>query len=228
MENEEIFKLLASKGNFKQDVFETTQKGFNGIKSLAKKFIDEFHSKYAAENPRVNVSIINNTDFEFSFNFAGDMLVFLMHSNVFEFPRAHDVFKIPYVKEDQKRSYCGIINIYNFLADSYKYNRINDTGYLIGRIFINHENHYYIEGKHELGLQFNNFSNNVFTEEVIANVFKAAINYAINFDLLIPPYDNLKEISVYDILQLEIQSSTIKTAKRMGFKFQADRDEVKG
>ncbi len=224
MENNEIFELLLSKGNLKQDIFETTLKGFEGIKTLAMKFVEEYETKYADKNPRVNVSIINNTDFEFSFNFAGDMLVFLMHTNIFEFPRAHDVHKLPYVKEDLTRSYCGIINIYNFLADSYKYNRINDAGYLIGRIFINHENHYYVEGKHELGLQFNNFASKVLTEEVMTEIFNSAIKYAVNFDLLIPPYDNLKEISVMDILQIEVQSSTLKTAKRMGFKFQADRD----
>ena len=41
-----------------------------------------------------------------------------------------------YVKEDKNRSYCGVIHLYNFLADSFKYNRLNDVGYLIGRVFI--------------------------------------------------------------------------------------------
>lgn len=228
MKEEEIFKQLVEKGNLKQDVYETTYKNFHELKKLAQSFADEYITKYQKDNSRVHVTMENNSEFEFSFKFAGDMLVFMMHTNVFEFPRAHDVFKLPYVKEDVTRSYVGIINIYNFLADSFKYNRINDAGYLIGRIFINRENHYYIEGKHELGLQFNNFSNNIFTPEVMSDVFNSSINYAINFDLLIPPYDNLKEISVLDIQQLEMQSSTLKTAKRMGFKFQSDREETKG
>ncbi len=228
MKEEEIYKQLVEKGNLKQDVYETTHTGFQELKKLAQNFADEYITNYQKDNSRVHVTMENNTEFEFSFKFAGDMLVFMMHTNVFEFPRAHDVFKLPYVKEDVTRSYVGIINIYNFLADSFKYNRINDAGYLIGRIFINRENHYYIEGKHELGLQFNNFSNNVFTPEVMSEVFNSSINYAVNFDLLIPPYDNLKEISVLDIQQLEMQSSTIKTAKRMGFKFQSDREELKG
>ena len=46
----------------------------------------------------------------------------------------------------QYRTYCGVINMYNFLSDSFKYNRENDLGYLIGRMFINKENTF-VEGK---------------------------------------------------------------------------------
>lgn len=226
--NKEIFDLLISKGNLKQDIYDLTCQGFLELKKKVEVFSSKFNQECKAENSRINVEITNSTDFEFSVKFASDMLVFMMHTNVFEFPRAHDVFKLPYVKEDQDRSYCGIINIYNFLADSFKYNRINDSGYLIGRIFINKDNHYYIEGKHELGLQFNNFSQNVFDESVIEKILLASIKYAIDFDLLTPPYENLKEISVLDIQQLEMQTMTLKTAKRMGFKFQSDREELKG
>jgi hypothetical protein len=227
MENE-IFNLLITKGNLKQDIYDLTVAGFAELKKKVELFALKFNELHKSKNPRVNVEITNSTDFEFSVRFASDMLVFMMHTNIFEFPRAHDVFKLPYVKEDHDRSYCGIINIYNFLADSFRYNRINDSGYLIGRIFINKDNHYYIEGKHELGLQFNNFSQNVFDEAVIERVLMASMKYAIEFDLLTPPYDNLKEITVLDIQQLEMQTMTIKTAKRMGFKFQSDREELKG
>ncbi|MEI6347583.1 MAG: hypothetical protein WCP69_06525 [Bacteroidota bacterium] len=226
MENE-IFDLLLSKGNFKQDIYDQTCKGFESMRNIALDFEKEYNLKYKNANPRINVEVTNISDFEFSLKFATDMLVFMMHTNVFEFPRAHDVFKLPYVKEDVSRSYCGIINIYNFLADSFKYNRINDSGYLIGRIFINKDNHYYIEGKHEMGLQFNNFSQNVFEDKFRAEVLAASVKYAINFDLLTPPYDNLKEITVLDVKQLEMQNMTLKTAKRMGFKFQSDKEDTK-
>jgi len=227
MENE-IYNLLITKGNLKQDIYDLTITGFAELKKKVELFAIKFNELHKSKNPRVNVEITNSTDFEFAVRFASDMLVFMMHTNVFEFPRAHDVFKLPYVKEDHDRSYCGVINIYNFLADSFRYNRINDSGYLIGRIFINKDNHYYIEGKHELGLQFNNFSQNIFDEAVIEKILMASMKYAIEFDLLTPPYDNLKEITVLDIQQLEMQTMTIKTAKRMGFKFQSDREELKG
>ncbi len=99
-----------------------------------------------------------------------------------------------YVKEDDSRSYCGIINIYNFLSDSFKYNRFNDIGYLIGRIFINKDNHYFIEGKRELGFLYNNFGKHEMNRETAQQIIETAITYTINFDLLTPPYETVKRL----------------------------------
>ena len=52
-----------------------------------------------------------------------------------------------------------MINIYNFLADSFKYNRLNDVGYLVGRVFLNKDLHYFVEGKRQLGFLYNDFVN---------------------------------------------------------------------
>src|SRR5574340_1141800 len=57
------------------------------------------------------------------------------HTNVFEFDTRHLVWKTSYVKEKATRSFCRMINVYNFLPDSFKYNRANDLGYLVARIF---------------------------------------------------------------------------------------------
>jgi hypothetical protein len=146
-----------------------------------------------------------------------------MHSNVFEFSRDHVVQKTPYVKEDNERSYCGVITIYNFLSDSFKYNRINDIGYLIGRMFINKDKSYFIEGKRELGMLFSNFGQNQFDKEAATSLVESAILYTINFDLLTPPYSAQKEVSVREMKSF-MESSALKTGKRLGFRFQADED----
>ena len=161
--------------------------------------------------------------FEIELKFGGDILIFMMHTNVFEFPRNHRVMNTSYVKEDKNRSYCGVINIYNFLADSFKYNRLNDVGYLIGRVFINKDKHYFIEGKRELGYLYNNFGQNELTTEIAEIITTAAIQYTVNFDLLTPPYENVKEVSLHE-MRTAIDSLTLKTGKRLGFKFQADED----
>ena len=57
--------------------------------------------------------------FEVEFKVGGYLLIFSMHSNVFEFDDKHPVWKTKYIEEDSLRSYCGVINIYNFLADSF-------------------------------------------------------------------------------------------------------------
>jgi len=93
-------------------------------------------------------------------------------------------------------SYCGIIYIYNFLADSFKYNRLDDLGYLIGRIFINRENHYFVEGKRQMGFLYNNFGTAVIDKKALRAIIETAIMYAMEFDLLVPPYDVVKIASV--------------------------------
>ena len=165
-------------------------------------------------------------DFEIEMKFAGDVLIFMMHTNVFEFPRDHFVMKTSYVKEDPTRAYCGVINIYNFLADSFKYNRVNDRGYLIGRIFINKDMHFFIEGKKEMGHIYNNFVNSEINSEMIKAIVESAIRYTINFDLLTPPYENVKESNVYEFFS-KLDSMSLKTGKRLGFQFKADQEEVK-
>jgi hypothetical protein len=50
---------------------------------------------------------------------------------------------------------------YDFLADSYEYGRLNDTGFLIGRLFINRESHFQLEGKGDLGMLYRDFMNPV-------------------------------------------------------------------
>jgi hypothetical protein len=163
-------------------------------------------------------------EFQMELKFAGDILLFVMHTNVFEFSRYHEVMKTPYVREDKERSFCGVINIYNFLADSFKYNRVNDIGYLIGRVFINKDMHYFIEGKREIGFLFNNFGTTVINRESARQIIESSILYTINFDLLTPPFDAVKEVSVEE-MRTTLDSMLIKTGKRLGFRFQGDHTE---
>jgi hypothetical protein len=132
--------------------------------------------------------------------------------------------KLPYIKEDADRSYCGVINIYNFLGDSFKYKRINDLGYLIGRVFINKDNHYFIEGKRELGQLYRRFDKALMTEEAAHKLITSAVSYTLNFDLLTPPYEEVKLLTVQQI-QTTLDNMKIRTGKRLGFKFQADKEE---
>lgn len=165
-------------------------------------------------------------DFEFELTFGGDVLLFLMHSNVFEIPRGHEVMNTPYISNDKERSYCGLIQIYNFLADSFKYGRENDAGYMIGRLLINKDTHYLIEGKKEIGTIYHHFENSVLDTIAIERILLTAIEYTMNFDLLIPPYDKVSYISVMDVLRASSWRK-LGTEKRLGFKFSADKKDVK-
>ena len=175
------------------------------------------------EHRNVHFSYEDRGDFEFEAQFGGDVLLFLMHTNVFEFSRNHDVMKSAYIREDSRRSYCGVIQIYNFLSDSFLYQRDNDLGYLIGRVFINAENHYFIEGKRELGMLYNNFNTSLITNESVRSIVESAFEYTTNFDLLTPPYDEVKVVSVGE-MRSNFDKKSIVTGKRLGFKFQSDTD----
>ena len=145
----------------------------------------------------------------------------MMHTNVFEIPRDHFVNKSSYVKEDKDRAYCGIINIYNFLSDSFKYNRADDLGYLIARLFVNKEKYFFVEGKRQLGFVYSNFGKKAIDKSSLLNIIQTAILYAMEFDLLVPPYDHAKIASVAQ-MNKKIQSSIIQTGKRLGFQFNSD------
>ena len=222
--NKDIFAAVVEKAGLKQEVYSNTLTAFNDFKSETQRLTQEYHKKIKETEWPIPFEFKDRGAFEFELKFGGDILVFFMHSNVFEFSRDHEVMKTSYIKEDKRRSYCGIIHIFNFLSDSFKYNRTNDIGYLIGRIFVNRESHYFIEGKREIGLLYNNFASSHLNSKAISSIVQSAIQYTLNFDLLTPPFDNMKEVTVQE-MQTTIESLQIRTGKRLGFRFLADKAE---
>lgn len=225
IKNEDLFSRIYNKSNLKQDVYKNTEEVFGILKDILKEIEKKYNqfAKSKSKNEELKFEIKSKGEFEIEVKFGGDILLFMMHTNIFEFPRKHSVMNTPYVKEDKNRSYCGVIYIYNFLADSFKYNRVNDVGYLIGRIFINMDKHYFVEGKKELGFIYNNFGDNEVSKNSIMQITEAAIDYTINFDLLTPPYDSVKYVSV-EAIKNTLDTISLKTGKRLGFKFQADME----
>ncbi len=223
--HELILKTLKEKSSMKQDVYSNILQAFKLMKSSAKQIVADLKTDAASVDKRIVIEFREKGEFEFELRVAGDLLIFSMHTNVFEFDKAHQMWRNSYVKEDSSRSFCGIINIYNFLNDSFMYNRINDLGYVIGRIFVNKENHYFIEGKRQLGFLYNDFIHAVIDEKAVRAVLESTILYCLNFDLFTPPFDAIKEVSVSD-MQAASESMQIKTGKRLGFRFQVDSDEI--
>lgn len=220
----DLFSVLNEKGQLKQLVYRNTLAAFNLIRQATDELDREYKARYPKDKQAIPFIHEDHGEYETHLQFAGDVLVFLMHTNVFEFSRYHEVMSTSYIREDKDRSYCGIVHIYNFLADSYRFNRVNDVGYLIGRIFVNKDGCYFIEGKREVGLLYNNFGQEVLDRQAARKIVESAMLYTINFDLLTPPYDALKEISLGDLKSI-VDSYALKTGKRLGFRFQADQVE---
>ncbi|MAE14378.1 MAG: hypothetical protein CL821_02155 [Crocinitomicaceae bacterium] len=220
-----IFNLIKDKGVLKQDVFSNIILNFKVLKSVLKEIGDDLSDRIANEDERVIIEYKDSGEFEAQLRVAGDLLVFQMHSNVFKFNIENSLWKSSYLSENPNRGFCGLINVYNFLNDSFKYNRSNDLGYLIGRLFINHENHFMVQGKRQLGFLYNDFINAVIDKEKLKSIVQSAILYSLDFDLLVPSYDLVNQVSVNQVKQVS-DDLKLRTAKRLGFVFQNNNDEI--
>jgi len=219
-----IVDTLKNRTCLKQDVYNNTHEKFELFKSVVGSLIEELKEKFSGEE-RIRLDYKELNDFMFKMEIGSDVLVFHMHTNIFQFDRNHALWKTSYLEEDESNGYCGVITVYNFLYDSFRFNRNNDSGYLIARVFVNKENHFFAEGKRQLGFLFNDFVNSVIDEKEVKRIVESAILYSLNFDLYTPHYDMVKEISLMEIQEMQSNIS-LKTGKRLGFKFQADNDDL--
>ena len=217
-----IFNLIRDKGVLKQDVFSNIILNFKVLKNILKEIGDELNERMTNIDERVIIEYKDSGEFEAQLRVAGDLLIFQMHSNVFKFNLENSLWKSSYLSENPNRGFCGLINVYNFLNDSFKYNRSNDLGYLIGRLFINHENHFMVQGKRQLGFLYNDFINAVIDKEKLKSIVQSAILYSLDFDLLVPSYDLVNQVSVNQVKQVG-DDLKLRTAKRLGFVFQNNK-----
>ncbi|MCC6371495.1 MAG: hypothetical protein IT236_10870 [Bacteroidia bacterium] len=215
-QKETIIKLLSEKSVMKQDVYTNTIAVFNLLKEILKEKADDLSGTISKVDKRVNIHYKETSLQSSQLKVAGDILDFEMHSNVFEFDRSHAMFRTPYIKNSEYNSYCGIISVYNFLADSFKYNRLNDVGYLIARIFVNREKRFFIETRTQIGYKYNIFSADAVTREQLSDIVNELIIYSITFDLFTPPFDAVRQVSVME-MQEKSSSNSLRTGKRLGY-----------
>ncbi len=223
--SETIDKLLKEKSVLKQDVFYTTINTFQDLKEVLKESIAEIKERFGNSDDRVEFYYKDRGDFQVEVKIAGDILIFQMHTNVFQFDADHSLWRSSYLKDNSANSYVGIINVYNFLADSIKYQRTMDVGYMISRIFINRERHFLVQGKRQLGFLYNDMINSTLDKEALKKVVESTFLYTLDFDLLTPPYENFQEITVEQIQSIS-QSHSLATGKRLGFRFGLDENHL--
>ena len=216
-----IVETVKNKASLKQNIYRNTIDAFTHFKVLSKKVVEDLVKEASQFDDGVNITFQEKGSFEFQLKIGGDIILFQMHTNVFDFDRSNPLWKTSYLKDDANRSFCGIINVYNFLSDSLKYNRYDDSGYLIGRIFINKENHFFVEGKRQLNFIHNDFISQEMNQKDVLDIIQQAILYSMDFDLFAPPYRHVQEISVGQMLS-ETSGVSVKTGKRLGFKFSFD------
>ena len=217
-----ILETIVSKSTLKQKVFDNTFATFNDLKETLLEMASEMDDQLdGLLDRRVRLEYRDRGKFEAQIQVANDLLIFQMHTDVFEFEPNHGIWQNPYVQTDRDNSYCGVINIYNFLSDSFKFNRNADEGYLIGRIFINREKCYFVEGKQQTSMRPMQFGKAEIDSEALVRILESAIYYALHFDLLLPSYDDNKRVTV-DQFNTKLDNSKFVTGKRLGYDFDVD------
>ncbi len=219
---EKIISLLNVKSVSKEKRVEQGLEGGKGGKEGRRERRGDLNEMLENQGARrVRLEYRDRGKFEAELKFADDVLIFSLHTDIFQFDRDHPVWKNPYVKSNPYNGYSGVINVYNFLYDSLKYNRNDDLGYMVARMFINKDKAFFVEGKRQKKQMTALFGKSILTRDDLVAFVEAAILYTLSFDLLVPPYDMVKEATVGE-MNTKIESSRMKTGKRLGFKYNSD------
>ena len=202
-----ILDTIIRKSTLKQRIFDNTFSAFNELKEtlleMASELDDELDGKL---DRRVRLEYRDRGKFEAQLQVANDILIFQMHTDIFEFAADHPIWQNPYVQGDRENSYCGMINIYNFLSDSFKFNR---------------NRRYFVEGKQQTSMRAAEFGKSEIGHDALIAILEEAIWFALNFDLLMPPYEDNKRVTV-DQFNTKMDNSKFVTGKRLGYDFEVE------
>ena len=188
-----ILDTIIRKSTLKQRIFDNTFSAFNELKETLLEMASELDDELDGKlDRRVRLEYRDRGKFEAQLQVANDILIFQMHTD-----------------------------IYNFLSDSFKFNRTADEGYLIGRIFINRERRYFVEGKQQTSMRAAEFGKSEIGHDALIAILEEAIWFALNFDLLMPPYEDNKRVTV-DQFNTKMDNSKFVTGKRLGYDFEVE------
>ncbi|QLH34154.1 MAG: hypothetical protein HWD62_18715 [Cyclobacteriaceae bacterium] len=209
-----IRQLLESKSTAKQVTYKNLLAAFSMLSKESERIIEELKSATPGDaDVTVEFSWVN--EHEFHVKLAGDLLVFVLHTNVVTFDEEHEVMKTTYIREQEVNRYFGQIMIYNFMSDSVKFNRMNDPGYLIARLLINHEGRFLVEGDGQLGALFNTISVQPIQETDLNTLVQVSLTAAIENDLMAPPFPQVRFITLF---QKQEKTQELGAGQKIGFK----------
>jgi hypothetical protein len=209
-----IKELLESKSTAKQVTYKFLLAAFQILAKESSRVVGELKLRVRPGDEDVTMSYEKLNEHEFHVKLAGDLLVFVLHTNIVTLMENHPVMQDPYIKKNEVNRYFGQIMIYNFMSDSLKFNRVNDPGYLLARLLINHEGRYVIEGDGQLSALANKISTEAITEIELNVVVKLALTLAIENDLMAPPFPDVRFITLYQKME---KTQELGAGQKIGF-----------
>jgi hypothetical protein len=210
---DDIITGLQQKSITKQAIYRNTRETFERMKEISQEIVDELTTRITTDNAEVVIEYKAITDLEFQIKFSGDLLVFVMHSNIVTFPDDYEIMRSDYVEEDFRRRFFGHIMAYNFMADTIKYNRLDDPGYLVGRMLINIEKHFVIEGVKQMDLSYDRIARNEVNDETLRLIVESAMIAAVNNDLMGQDVSDIERITY----KQKLENSQLSKPRKLGF-----------
>ncbi|MDR2912416.1 MAG: hypothetical protein LBV38_03845 [Alistipes sp.] len=217
-----ILQAIIDRSNLSQRVYDNTYAVMTKLKEILHELASELDEELEESlDERVRIEYRDRGKYEAHFFFGENLLIFSMHTDIFRFGRMDAVWQNEYVSSEPDNASCGIINVWNFLKDSFEHKRMGDEGYLVARIFVNRRMHYFVEGKGQTTFTREGFGNYPVTKEGLTDVIESAIDYALHFDLLVPPYESQKIVTA-EQFNTKMENSKMQTGKRLGYEFDTD------
>ncbi|MFD3000560.1 hypothetical protein ACFS7Z_09330 [Pontibacter toksunensis] len=213
---DDIINGLHQKSKTKQAIYRNTKETFNRMKEISQELVAELTERLTKLDDNVAIEYKNVGEHEFQIKFSGDLLVFVMHSNIITFPDDYEIMRSDYVEEDFRRRFFGHIMAYNFMADTIKYNRLEDPGYLVGRMLVNIDMHFCIEGVRQLDLpkeKISNIEENKINDKTLRIIVESAMIAAVNNDLMGQDVSDIERIT----LKQKLENTHVTKPRKLGF-----------
>ena len=106
---QDIISSLREKSLLKQKVYDNTFQSFSLAKDILKSMAREINTNLAGADSRIRLEYTDRSNFDAQLKIAGDVLLFSMHSNIFQFDREHPAWKTTYIQKNKFNAYSGII-----------------------------------------------------------------------------------------------------------------------
>ncbi|MEJ8755941.1 hypothetical protein WG947_02950 [Pontibacter sp. H259] len=213
----DIINGLHQKSVTKQAIYRNTKAAFDRMKEIAQDVVGKLTDKVTKQNSDVIIEYVNISEFEFHVKFSGDLLMFIMHTNIITFPDDYELMRNDYIEEDFRRRFFGHIMAYNFMADTIKYNRLDDPGYLVGRMLINIDRHFVIEGVKQMDLPYDRIAQNVINNKTLRLIIESAMVAAVNNDLMGQDVSEIERITLK-----QKHENMITQPRKVGFQVSYD------
>jgi hypothetical protein len=217
----EIIEKLESTTKLKHDLFNQLVTYFDNLEKTCREVASELENAGNIKNMPIRVEKVN--DYEFLFRIGGDVLIFMMQSNIVRIPDEAYISKTKYLKNDVSLRYFGQVLIYNFLADTITYGRLEDPGYLISRVLLNRENKFFLEGDRKIVFGFPELKENIVSMEKNRQLIEGLVLSALNNDLIAPNFHDIMMINYHQKLE---HTSSMGNPQKIGFDMFAKNRET--